>query len=145
MDVRSFVRDLPKAELHLHLEGSLEPEMLMRLATRNNVEIPFRSVEEIRAAYRFADLQDFLDIYHQGMNVLRTEEDYHGLTIVNSDDPAYFGGYLLDNFVATAEALALDRQDLVTLVRNSIEGSFLDEPAKQVHLDRIDRAVGLER
>ena len=64
---------------------------------------------------------------------------------VNSDDPAYFGGYLLDNFVATAEALALDRQDLVTLVRNSIEGSFLDEPAKQVHLDRIDRAVALER
>ena len=339
MDVRSFVRGLPKAELHLHLEGSLEPEMLMRLATRNKVEIPFRSVEEIRAAYRFADLQDFLDIYYQGMSVLRTEEDFHDLTMayleraaadgavhvevfydpqghtargipfsivtdgilaaladgreklgitsllilcvlrhlpeedgfvtfrqaepwiadrriaglgldstekdnppakfqrlfaaareaglklvahageegpaayvadavdvlevdridhgnraledpalvrrlagrgitltvcplsnlrlcgvsdlrqhplkrmldaglkatVNSDDPAYFGGYLLDNFVATAEALALDRQDLVTLVRNSIEGSFLDEPAKRVHLDRIDRAVALER
>ena len=339
MDVRSFVRGLPKAELHLHLEGSLEPEMLMRLATRNKVEIPFRSVEEIRAAYRFSDLQDFLDIYYQGMNVLRTEEDFHDLTMayleraaadgavhvevfydpqghtargipfsivtdgilaaladgreklgitsllilcvlrhlpeedgfvtfrqaepwiadrriaglgldstekdnppakfqrlfaaareaglklvahageegpaayvadavdvlevdridhgnraledpalvrrlaargitltvcplsnlrlcgvsdlrqhplkrmldaglkatVNSDDPAYFGGYLLDNFVATAEALALDRRDLVTLVRNSIEGSFLDEPAKQVHLDRIDRAVALER
>ena len=339
MDVRSFVRDLPKAELHLHLEGSLEPELLMHLATRNRVEIPFRSVEEIRAAYDFSDLQDFLDIYYQGMNVLQTEEDFYDLTMayleraaadgtvhvevfydpqghtargipfsivtdgilaaladgreklgitsllilcvlrhlpeedgfvtfrqaepwiadqriaglgldstekdnppakfqrlfaaareaglklvahageegpaayvadavdvlevdridhgnraledpalvrrlaargitltvcplsnlrlcgvsdlsqhplkrmldaglkatVNSDDPAYFGGYLLDNFVATAEALALDRQDLVTLVRNSIEGSFLDEPAKQVHLDRIDRAVALER
>ena len=77
MDVRSFVRSLPKAELHMHLEGSLEPEMLMRLASRNRVEIPFRSVEEIRAAYRFTELQDFLDIYYQGMNVLRTEEDFH--------------------------------------------------------------------
>ncbi len=335
MDVRSLVRGLPKAELHLHLEGSLEPEMLMRLATRNRVEIPFRSVEEIRAAYRFTELQDFLDIYYQGMNVLRVEEDFYDLTTayleraaadgtvhvevfydpqghttrgvpfstatdgilaalddgreklgitsllilcilrhlsedegfatfreaepwiadrriaglgldstekghppgkfqrlfaaareaglklvahageegpasyvadavdllgvdridhgnraledpvlvrrlsdmgialtvcplsnlrlrgvtslerhplkrmldaglkatVNSDDPSYFGGYLLDNFVAVAEALDLDRPELSTLVRNSIEGSFLDASTRQVHLDRIDRAV----
>ena len=60
---------------------------------------------------------------------------------VNSDDPAYFGGYLLDNFVAVAEALDLGQPDLVTLVRNSIEGSFLDEPARKAHLGRIDRAV----
>ena len=338
MDVRSFVRDLPKAELHLHLEGSLEPEMLMRLATRNKVAIPFRSVEEIRAAYQFTDLQDFLDIYYQGMNVLRVEEDFYDLTMaylkraaadgtvhvevfydpqghtgrgipfatvtdgilaaladgreqlgitsllilcilrhlpeddgfvtlrqaepwiadgriaglgldstekdnppgkfarlyaaaraaglklvahageegpaayvadavdllevdridhgnraledpalvrrlaergitltvcplsnlrlcgvtdlrqhplkrmldaglkatVNSDDPSYFGGYLLDNFVAVAEALELARQDLVTLVRNSIEGSFLDEAAKEAHLDRIERAAAAQ-
>ena len=335
MDARSFVRELPKAELHLHLEGSLEPEMLMRLATRNKVEIPFRSVEEIRAAYHFTELQDFLDIYYQGMNVLRVEEDFYDLTMayleraaadgtvhvevfydpqghtgrgipfatvtngilaaladgreelditsllilcilrhlpeddgfvtfrkaepwiadgriaglgldstekdnppgkferlyaaardaglklvahageegpaayvadavdvlkvdridhgnraledpvlvrrlaergitltvcplsnlrlcgvtdmrqhplkrmldaglkatVNSDDPSYFGGYLLDNFVAVAEALELGRADLVTLVRNSIEGSFLDEPARKVHLDGIERAA----
>ena len=336
MDARSFVRELPKAELHLHLEGSLEPEMLMGLARRNGVGIPFRSVEEIQAAYRFAELQDFLDIYYQGMNVLRVEEDFYDLTMayleraaadgtvhvevfydpqghtgrgipfatatggilaaladgrerlgitsllilcilrhlpeedgfatfreaepwiadgriaglgldsterdnppgkfarlyaaareaglklvahageegpaayvadavdvlgvdridhgnraledpalvrrlaergitltvcplsnlrlcgvtdmrqhplkrmldaglkatVNSDDPSYFGGYLLDNFVAVAEALELGREDLVTLVRNSIEGSFLDEPAKAAHLGRIERASG---
>ena len=335
MDVRSFVRELPKAELHLHLEGSLEPEMLMRLATRNKVAIPFRSVEEIRAAYHFTDLQDFLDIYYQGMNVLRVEEDFYDLTMaylkraaadgtvhvevfydpqghtgrgipfatvtdgilaaladgreqlgitsllilcilrhlpeddgfvtfrqaepwiadgrivglgldstekdnppgkfarlyaaaraaglklvahageegpaayvadavdllevdridhgnraledlalvrrlaergitltvcplsnlrlcgvtdlrqhplkrmldaglkatVNSDDPSYFGGYLLDNFVAVAEALELAQPDLVTLVRNSIEGSFLDPPAKNAHLGRIERTA----
>ena len=335
MDVRSFVRELPKAELHLHLEGSLEPEMLMRLATRNKVEIPFRSVEEIRAAYHFTALQDFLDIYYQGMNVLRVEQDFYDLTMaylkraaadgtvhvevfydpqghtergipfatvtdgilaaladgreelgitsllilcilrhlpeddgfvtfreaepwiadgriaglgldsteknhppgkferlyaaareaglklvahageegpaayvadavdvlgvdridhgnraledpalvrrlaergipltvcplsnlrlcgvtdmrqhplkrmldaglkatVNSDDPSYFGGYLLDNFAAVAEALELEQPDLVTLARNSIEGSFLDEPAKKTHLDRIERAT----
>ena len=335
MDVRSFVRSLPKAELHMHLEGSLEPEMLMRLAARNKVEIPFRSVEEIQAAYHFTELQDFLDIYYQGMNVLRVEEDFYDLTLayleraaadgtvhvevfydpqghttrgipfstvtdgilaaladgreklgitsllilcilrhlsedegfatlrqaeryiadrqiaglgldstekghppgkfqrlfatareaglklvahageegppayvadavhllkvdridhgnraledpalvrrlaemeialtvcplsnlrlrgvpslerhplkrmldaglkatVNSDDPSYFGGYLLDNFAAVAEALDLGRADLSTLVRNSIEGSFLDGPARRMHLDRIDRAI----
>ena len=336
MDVRSFVRDLPKAELHLHLEGSLEPELLMRLATRNRVEIPFRSVEEIRAAYDFSNLQDFLDIYYQGMNVLQAEEDFYDLTMayleraaadgtvhvevfydpqghttrgipfptvtdgilaaladgrdrfgitsllilcilrhlseeegfatfreaepyiaggrlaglgldsterdnppgkfrrlfaaareaglvlvahageegpaayvadavdllgvdridhgnralddpalvrrladrgialtvcplsnlrlggvpsleqhplkrmldaglkatVNSDDPAYFGGYLVDNFVAVAEALGLARPDLATLVRNSIDGSFMDETAKRAYLARIDQAMG---
>ncbi len=335
MDVRSFVRGLPKAELHMHLEGSLEPEMLMRLAARNKVEVPFRSVEEIRDAYRFTELQDFLDVYYQGMNVLREEEDFHDLTTayleraaadgavhvevfydpqghtargvpfstvtdgilaalaegrerlgvtsllilcilrhlpedegfatfreaepyvaggriaglgldstekdnppakfrrlfaaareaglklvahageegpaayvadavdllkvdridhgnraledpalvrrlaasgipltvcplsnlrlrgvpdlrrhplkrmldaglkatVNSDDPSYFGGYLLDNFIAVAEALDLGRPDLLALARHSIEGSFLDEPAKEAHLARIGPIV----
>ena len=338
MDVRSFVRALPKAELHLHLEGALEPELMLRLAARNRVAIPFRSVEEVRAAYRFTRLQDFLDIYYRGMDVLRAEEDFHELTrayleraaadgavhvevffdpqghtargipfatatdgilaalaegrerlgitsllimcvlrhldeedgfaalreagpyiadgriaglgldstekdnppakferlfaaareaglrlvahageegpasyvadavdrlgvdridhgnraledpalvrrlagrgttltvcplsnlrlggvadlkqhplkrmldaglkaTVNSDDPAYFGGYLLDNFVAVADALQLEAADLVTLARNSIEGSFLDEPARKTHLDRIDRIAAME-
>ena len=338
MDVRSFVRALPKAELHLHLEGALEPELMLRLAARNRVAIPFRSVEEVRAAYRFTRLQDFLDIYYRGMDVLRAEEDFHELTrayleraaadgavhvevffdpqghtargipfavaadgilaalaegrerlgitsllimcvlrhldeedgfaalheagpyiadgriaglgldstekdnppakferlfaaareaglklvahageegpasyvadavdrlgvdrvdhgnraledpalvrrlagrgttltvcplsnlrlggvadlkqhplkrmldaglkaTVNSDDPAYFGGYLLDNFVAVADALELETADLVTLARNSIEGSFLDEPVKKTHLDRLDRIAAME-
>ncbi len=338
MDVRSFVRALPKAELHLHLEGALEPESMLRLAARNRVAVPFRSVEEVRAAYRFTRLQDFLDIYYRGMDVLRAEEDFHELTrayleraaadgavhvevffdpqghtargipfavaadgilaalaegrerlgitsllimcvlrhldeedgfaalreagpymadgriaglgldstekdnppakferlfaaareaglklvahageegpasyvaeavdrlgvdridhgnraledpalvrrlagqgipltvcplsnlrlggvadlkqhplkrmldaglkaTVNSDDPAYFGGYLLDNFVAVADALGLEAADLVTLARNSIEGSFLDEPVKKTHLDRLDRIAAME-
>lgn len=76
-----FARRLPKAELHLHIEGSLEPEMLVALARRNSIAIPFRSVEEVRAAYEFSNLQDFLDIYYQGMNVLRTEEDFFDLTM----------------------------------------------------------------
>jgi adenine deaminase len=71
---------LPKAELHLHIEGSLEPEMLFALAKRNNVAIPFASVEEVRAAYDFSNLQDFLDIYYQGMGVLLTEQDFYDLT-----------------------------------------------------------------
>ncbi len=76
-----FARRLPKAELHLHIEGSLEPEMLVALARRNGIDIAFRSVEEVRAAYRFSNLQEFLDIYYQGMNVLRTEEDFFDLTM----------------------------------------------------------------
>jgi adenosine deaminase len=78
-DLDSFIAGLPKAELHLHIEGSLEPEMLMSLARRNKVEIPFATVEQVRAAYNFTRLQDFLDIYYQGADVLRTEEDFHDL------------------------------------------------------------------
>jgi len=76
----SFIRDLPKAELHLHLEGSLEPELMFAIARRNKAEIPFKSVEEVRAAYRFSKLQDFLDIYYASAQVLRTEEDFYDLT-----------------------------------------------------------------
>lgn len=335
MDLKDFVRKLPKAELHLHIEGSLEPAMLMRLAERNRVSIPYKNIEEIQAAYAFTELQDFLDIYYQGMGVLQREEDFFELTMaylervaadgavhveifydpqghtardiafetvtdgilaalaegekrfgvsgrlilcflrhlsedeafetlrqaeayiadgrllgvgldstelghppakfekvfaaaqarglklvahageegppyyvrdtldllkvdrvdhgnralesdaltarlaamqialtvcplsnlklcgvtdmrehplkrmleaglkatVNSDDPAYFGGYLLDNYMAVAEALALERNDLVTLARNSITGSFLDDAAKAKHLKAIDAAA----
>ncbi len=77
----AFAHRLPKAELHLHIEGSLEPDLMFRLAQRNKVDIPFGSVEEIRAAYDFSNLQDFLDIYYQGMNVLRTDEDFFDLTM----------------------------------------------------------------
>lgn len=76
----SIIEQLPKAELHLHIEGTLEPEMIMELARRNNVEIPYDSVEEIRAAYDFDGLQDFLDLYYAGMSVLITERDFHDLT-----------------------------------------------------------------
>ncbi len=76
----ALIERLPKAELHLHIEGSLEPEMLFDLAARNAVAIPFGSAEEVRAAYSFSNLQDFLDIYYQGMSVLLTEQDFFDLT-----------------------------------------------------------------
>ncbi len=77
----ALIERLPKAELHLHIEGSLEPEMLFVLAARNGVNIPFKSADEVRAAYRFSNLQDFLDIYYQGMSVLLTGQDFYDLTI----------------------------------------------------------------
>jgi adenine deaminase len=76
----ALISKLPKAELHLHLEGSLEPEMLFALSKRNGVAIPFDSVEAVRAAYHFSNLQDFLDIYYQGAAVLQTEQDFFDLT-----------------------------------------------------------------
>lgn len=75
----AFIAGLPKAELHLHIEGSLEPELMFELARRNKVAIPFDSVEAVRAAYDFSNLQDFLDIYYAGANVLLTEQDFHDL------------------------------------------------------------------
>ena len=243
-----FIRRLPKAELHMHVEGSLEPEMMFDLARRNRVALPFASVEAVRAAYSFSRLQDFLDIYYQGAAVLLTEADFHDLALayfrraaadgavrceiffdpqthtdrglpfrvaiegllsgmataealdllhvdridhgnraledealtarlvregrvltvcplsnlklcgvpslemhplkrmlqlglkatVNSDDPAYFGGYLLDNWVQTARAVGLERDHLVTLARNSLEGAFWSESERQPHLARLD-------
>jgi adenine deaminase len=75
-----FIDAMPKVELHLHIEGSLEPELMFALAKRNNITIPFASVEEVRKAYDFSNLQDFLDIYYQGMNVLQQEQDFYDLT-----------------------------------------------------------------
>src|SRR5690349_10272766 len=77
----AFIRGIPKAELHLHIEGSLEPELMFALGKRNKVDIPFKSVEEVRKAYAFSNLQDFLDIYYQGANVLQTEEDFRDLAL----------------------------------------------------------------
>lgn len=79
MDLDSFVRALPKAELHLHIEGTLEPELMFELAERNGIELPYGSVDEVRAAYEFTDLQSFLDIYYQGAAVLITEQDFADL------------------------------------------------------------------
>ncbi|MCS5592372.1 MAG: adenosine deaminase [Gammaproteobacteria bacterium] len=76
----NWLNKLPKLELHLHLEGSLEPELMFFLAQRNGIELPYKSVEEIRSAYQFNNLQDFLNIYYQGAEVLQVEQDFYDLT-----------------------------------------------------------------
>jgi adenosine deaminase len=78
--IDSFIEKLPKAELHLHLEGTLEPELAFALAERNGVRLPWTSVEELRAAYRFRDLQSFLDLYYACTQVLVRERDFYDLT-----------------------------------------------------------------
>lgn len=75
-----WLNALPKAELHMHLEGSLEPELMFQLAERNRIQLPWDCVETLRSAYDFNNLQEFLDIYYQGANVLRTEQDFYDLT-----------------------------------------------------------------
>ncbi len=74
-----WLNALPKVELHLHLEGSLEPELMFELAQRNNIDLPFQTVDQVRKAYEFSKLQDFLDIYYQGANVLVVEQDFYDL------------------------------------------------------------------
>jgi adenosine deaminase len=79
MALDTLIKRLPKCELHIHIEGSLEPEMMFALARRNGVQLPYASVEALRRAYQFRNLQDFLDIYYQGMSVLITEQDFYDL------------------------------------------------------------------
>ena len=76
----ALIDRLPKAELHLHIEGSLEPEMMLALAKRNNISLPYETVEDVAKAYQFDCLQDFLDLYYLGMGVLLTEQDFYDLT-----------------------------------------------------------------
>ena len=92
-DLADFITGLPKAELHLHIEGSLEPELMFRLAERNGITLPYKDVEELRAAYDFTRLQDFLDIYYKGADVLRTRADFHDLAA------AYFARAARDGVV----------------------------------------------
>jgi adenosine deaminase len=80
-ELATFVERMPKAELHLHLEGTLEPELKFELAARNRVELPYRSVDEMRAAYAFDDLPSFLAVYYEGMSVLLTEPDFYDLAM----------------------------------------------------------------
>lgn len=78
--MKSFIEGMPKCELHLHIEGSLEPELMFEIADRNEIKLPFPNVEAVRAAYQFSNLQDFLDIYYAGANVLLYEQDFYDLT-----------------------------------------------------------------
>jgi adenine deaminase len=78
-EIETLIKRLPKCELHIHIEGSLEPELMFALAKRNNVRLPYGSVEAVRRAYQFGNLQDFLDVYYRGMSVLVTVQDFYDL------------------------------------------------------------------
>lgn len=80
-DLAAFIAGMPKAELHIHIEGSLEPAMMFELARRNGVTLPYATVEAVRAAYNFTNLQDFLDLYYQGMRALVREQDFYDLAM----------------------------------------------------------------
>lgn len=92
-NLRNFIRNIPKTELHLHIEGTFEPELMFSIADRNKLKIRYNSVEEIKSAYEFNNLQKFLDIYYAGADVLQTEEDFYDLTM------AYFHRVKKDNVV----------------------------------------------
>ena len=95
MKITDYIKKIPKAELHLHIEGTFEPELMFKIAQRNKVEIPYQSVEEVKKAYQFSCLQDFLDIYYAGASVLLYEKDFYDLTM------AYFKHCAEENVVQT--------------------------------------------
>ena len=95
MKITDYIKKIPKAELHLHIEGTFEPELMFEIAQRNKVEIPYQSVEEVKKAYQFSCLQDFLDIYYAGASVLLYEKDFYDLTM------AYFAHCAEENVVHT--------------------------------------------
>ncbi|MEL6987901.1 MAG: adenosine deaminase, partial [Bacteroidota bacterium] len=79
-DLNKFIQGIPKAELHLHIEGSFEPELMFEIAKRNHITLAYDSVEDLKKAYKFNNLQEFLDIYYTGANVLLHEQDFYDLT-----------------------------------------------------------------
>src|SRR5213596_2819583 len=81
MSLNELIRRIPKAELHIHIEGSLEPELMFEIARRNGITLRYRSVDALRRAYQFTDLQSFLDIYYEGAAVLRRERDFNEMTL----------------------------------------------------------------
>ena len=95
MTVSEYIKQVPKAELHLHIEGSFEPELMFAIAQRNNIKIPYESIEDLKKAYQFGNLQDFLDIYYAGANVLIHEQDFYDLTM------AYFKQCAKENVLHT--------------------------------------------
>ena len=95
MKITDYIKKIPKAELHLHIEGTFEPELMFEIAQRNQVKIPYQSVEEVKKAYKFSCLQDFLDIYYAGASVLLYEKDFYDLTM------AYFKHCAEENVVHT--------------------------------------------
>ncbi|WCM28904.1 adenosine deaminase [Sphingomonas sp. QA11] len=168
MTDHDFITGLPKAELHLHIEGSLEPELMFALAQRNKVAIPYASIEEVRAAYSFSRLQDFLDIYYAGANVLQKQEDFRDLAVAYFDRAAADGvvhaeimfdpqthtdrgiafGTVIEGLLAgMADANArygMTSKLILCFLRHLDEdAAFVTLAAAEPWLDRID-AVGLD-
>ena len=123
-----LLRAMPKAELHMHIEGSLEPELMFALAERNNVQLKFPSVQALRDAYVFNNLQEFLDIYHEGTMVLKTEQDFYDMTC------AYLARAQADNVLHTE--IFFDTQThtghglSAETVINGLHRACMDAPAK---------------
>lgn len=128
MQHRELIQSLPKAELHVHIEGTFEPELMFEIAQRNQVDIPYASVDDLKKAYDFHNLQSFLDIYYAGANVLLHEQDFYDLTY------AYFEKCKADNVVHTEiffdPQTHTDRGVAFETVINGIERACQDAKTK---------------
>ena len=128
MNITSLIKRLPKAELHVHIEGTLEPELMMALSQRNGVSLPFETVDEIRAAYDFSDLQSFLDLYHIGTMVLKTEQDFYDMTWAYLERVARDNVRHVELFIDTQTHT--DRGIATETVINGIDRALVDGMSK---------------
>lgn len=139
--ISPFIANLPKAELHMHLEGSLEPEMILAMAQRNGVRLPYADASELRRAYRFTDLQSFLDLFYVGLTVLQTGDDFHAMT------RAYLDHAVRDNVRHAEVFIGLQghmRRDIpVGVVIDNILRAF--DEAKAAHGITGGLIVGIQR
>jgi adenosine deaminase len=126
--MEGFIRGLPKAELHVHIEGTLEPEMMFEFAWRNGVHMRFDSVDEVRAAYEFTDLQSFLDIYYEGAAVLQTERDFFDLTYAYLQKAAYDNVRRAEIFFdpQTHTSRGIPFETVITGIHNALEAGRRD-------------------
>ena len=122
----SFIEGMPKAELHLHLEGTLKPELKFELARRNGVGLPYGSVAEMRAAYGFRDLASFLPMHYEGMKVLLAKQDFYDLAM------AYF------RKVAVADAAGLTKQEVVQIASNAFTIAWIEEEERARYLQQVE-------
>lgn len=157
-DLQSFIQRLPKAELHLHIEGSLEPELIFRLAQRNNVPLPYPNVQALRDAYQFTDLQSFLDLYYAGASVLLTEQDFYDMTMAYlqraREDGVVHTEIMFDPQTHTQRGVAMEtvfagiaRALRETQYATGMSGylilSFLRHLSEEAALETLDQALPL--
>jgi len=151
--MKTRIQNLPKAELHLHIEGTLEPELMFRLAERNGIAIPYKNIDEVRSVYQFTSLQSFLDVYYAGVGVLITEADFYDLTwaylLRCREQNIVHTEIMLDPQTHTQRGIpfatviggitrALDQAQLEQLVKNGFAASFLDEKSKKAWIEEVD-------
>ena len=126
--MKNFITGLPKAELHLHIEGTLEPELMFKIAKRNKIEIRYKSVDELKNAYNFNNLQEFLNLYYQGANVLLEEEDFYEMTmsylVKASEEKVFHSEMFFDPQTHTQRGVKFDT------VINGIHNAIKDAKAK---------------
>ena len=127
MTLENFIHLMPKVELHVHLEGSIRPETLLKLAERNNVMLPAYSLEEIQEWYQYSDFDHFIEVYSAICNCIQNTDDVEeGLFVtVNTDDPSMFDTTLTDEYLQIAKTFFFDIDQIKQFVVNGVRASLL--------------------
>ena len=147
--MKHLIQTLPKAELHVHIKGTFEPELMFQIAQRNSVSIPYANVDEVRAAYDFHNLQSFLDIYYASAKVLLHEQDFFDLTYAYlqkcRQDNVTHTEIFFDPQTHTERGVAFDLSaaEIAQLYKNSFQAAFLSDDEKLAWLVKIENSLNM--